>query len=331
VATYSQWRAKLTAGRPPRLTWVCGLERVLSDEVVAVTRRLVAGTLEPGEDLDYEVYTAGQAPERDIWAAALSIPYGVSRFVVVREASRLARWEMLEEWLHARRELAQCWLVLDDTPAADFPRVTGEDGKQVLAPHAAWIRDSSLGQLVRCSPLSDEDLAAWVQRETRAQVSADDAGYLMARASGDMTAVRDVCRKAAVLAGTPSRDALAVLCDEHPAAEFAEALLRGERRQAALAATAMSREDTGWAIGLLVSRLDTLEAIRRARDAGAMPHDTARHSGVKSFLVREYAPLSAQYGDARLRQLRSVLAVADDAWRSGAREGVAELIAACWA
>lgn len=303
---------------------------MLCDEVVRTTRQLVARTLEPGESLDCEAYTAGQVPERDIWAAVLAVPYGASRFVVVYEASRLQKWEMLKEWLAARREMSQCWLVLDDTPAEDFPRVSAED-KDVLAPQAALIRDSSLGQLVRCSALSDDDLASWVQRETQARVSADDARYLMARASGDLTEVRDVCRKAAVLDGGASREALAVLCDEHPAAEFAEALLRGERRQAAMAAMAMSREDTGWAIGLLVSRLDMLEAIRRARDAGAMPHDTARHSGVKAFLVREYGQLSGQYGDARLRQLRSVLAAADDAWHSGARDGVAELVAACWA
>lgn len=118
---------------------------MLADEVISTARRLVAGTLEPDDDLDCESYAAGQTPERDIWASALTIPYGTSRFIVVRDAGRLQRWGMLEEWMHARRELSQCWLVLDDTPAEDFPRVASDEGKQVLAPHVAWIRDSSLG------------------------------------------------------------------------------------------------------------------------------------------------------------------------------------------
>lgn len=329
MSTYAQWyaRAVSSPGKPPRLTWVCGRELVLAAQVISTTRQQARSVF---PELETEVFTAGQVPERDVWAAALAIPYGGARCVIVREASRLHHLvRNIGEWLDARRELAQCWLILDDTPADDFPRVSKDD-KEILAPHAALIRDSSLGQLVRCSMPGEDELAAWVTRESSALISDADARFLLGRAGGDLAVVRDVCVKSSVLAGAPSRQALEVLCDERPASEFAEALLRGDRLQAVLAAAAMGREDGGPAIGLLASRLDMLETIRCAQEAGMLPRDIARRTGVAAFLVTAYAGLARQYGDTRLRRLRQLLAVADSAWRGGAREGVPEAVAACW-
>lgn len=329
MSSYGQWHARMGKHKPPRLSWVCGTELVLAAEVIRTTRRQV-GELEP--DLEVEVFTAGQQPERDIWAAALAVPYAGARCVIVHEAGQLkmsARW--IQAWLDSRHSLAQAWLILDDSPAEDFPRRTTDDG-EVLAPHMEMIKASSLGQMVRCSTPSEDDLVAWIGRQSRA-ISDENARFLLARTGGDMAAIRDVCVKSEVLAAygyVIGKPQVSSLCDERAGTEFAEALLAGNKKRAFLAASGIGREEAGAAIGFLASRLDTLESIRCGQEDGVLPRDLATQTGIPAYLITQYGSMARDFGDGRLRKLRALLAEADDAWRGGAREGVPEVIAACW-
>src|SRR5215472_14081361 len=131
MSTFSQWQR---AGCPVRrITWVCGPEQVLAEDVAAAQ-------LAAASPLGVTRLTAGEVPERDIWDAC-SMP-GQDRLVLVRAAERLADPSRLIPLVKAAaREIPALVLASGED---DFPR--GKDG---LAPHLAAIRDCRYAQMVR--------------------------------------------------------------------------------------------------------------------------------------------------------------------------------------
>jgi hypothetical protein len=314
MGSYSQWR-KSGGGR--RLTWVCGTEIVLINEVIEHTRGLVD---------DAAWFTAGDDSERDIWAAAFQPLLGTAtRLVMVSRAGHLRRWDMLERWLAAApRELPGMWLLLaDDRP--DFPR---QDGK--LAVPATYIRDSRLGQLVKCSPLADEDLIEWARVQIPA-ASRAAVVHLADRTGGDLTAIASLAAKARRAGATSLRpEHIDMLCAEQAGDEFAGELLAQRKSKALLAASQMHPSELGRAIALLVSRLDTVVTLRAAKAADASRRDMTVKYGVPAFLAARLLPLTASYPPAVARRRREALALADSEFRRGAREGLAEALTALW-
>lgn len=314
MSSFGQW---LRAGCPAKpVTWVCGPEQVLADDVVAAVRAALPAA-------DRVVLAAGNDAERDIWAACGVLPpAGQDRLVIVRDAHKLRRPDELVPLVKAGREAAGCWLVLASGDH-DFPRGRDGDG---LAPHLAAIRDSSRGQMVRCTVPGEENvLLDWVARQWPG-LGRNAAHRLLARAGGDLAAVRDAGAKARA-SGLAEEKYIDVLCAPRPGEEFAELLLRGDRAGALAAA-----RDTpaGAVIGLLDFRLGTLAAIREGQQRQFQARDMTARLGVSRFLLARYRDIAPQYGPGRVRRCRELLAAADSACRSGADRGVAEVLAASW-
>jgi DNA polymerase III delta subunit len=316
VSSYGQWLRSFSGRGPSRVTWVCGPERTLVSEVVSATCR----ALDPDET---EAWTAGRDREKLVWASVLAIPFTErGRVVVVRDAHKLRDWEKLRSWLDEKNALRGSSLVFE-SGQPDFPR--DSDGK--LAEPCTWLRDSSSSQVVRCTSLDPDEAVAWACRQMDG-LTASQATHLLERASGNLPEVRNVLSKARMFDGQVSDQALDLLCSELPG-DFADKLISGDRKGAMLAAESLG-SDLGWSLGLLASRLDTLAALHRAARDNVSRRDVVSRLGVPAFLAQKYAGVARDYGENRVSRCWGVLATVEDAYRSGACEGAAEVLVASW-
>src|SRR5207247_5800197 len=102
MANFAIWRAGADKGDLRKVTWVCGDQQVLVDEVVDTIRARLRVS-----ELDYASFTGGVDLDRDIWAAANQYPLNptANRLVLVRRAEKVRNWQPLEGWLAASRQL----------------------------------------------------------------------------------------------------------------------------------------------------------------------------------------------------------------------------------
>ncbi len=322
MSTYAQWRAGADKGDVRRVTWVCGDQRVLVEEVVTTIR----DQLRPAA-LDYWSFTAGPDSEADIWAAAHQHPLDPgtagNRLVVVRGAQRLTGWAPLYAWLAAGRALAGAHLLfVADEPDLPYQYVQGK--RAGLHPHVEAIKNK--GRIVRCAAPNEADALAFTLRRGP-NLDPETARYLLHRTGGDLGVVAAVCAKLALLPGQPGHGSIDALCDEVSELSFADSLLALRKPAALHAAAALPEAEWPRLFALLDSRLDLLAALWRATRAGLAPREIAGHP---IFLIRRYLPLARPYDPARCVYARRVLAVCDDAVRCGARTGVLEALVALW-
>lgn len=317
MSTFSQWQRASCPAK--RVTWVCGPEQALIDDVTDSVRSSCG-------DAGRVVLFAGSDLERDIWAScALIPPRGVTRLVAVHEAQRLRRLDELVPLVKAGREAAGVFLLFVSSEP-DFTRVR-EEGRDVLAPHLAAIRDCRAGQLIRCVTPHDDDLLDWAAR-CWPGLTRNAAARLVERAAGELGAIREAGAKARAT-GLLDAKYIPVLCDPVPGGEFAELLLAGDRAGALVAARERPLA-LGAAVSLLDSRLRVLAVVREGQRSQLPAGQVASRFGVPGFLVTRYRDVAQQYGPARVRHCRELLAAADSAWRGGAESGVAEVLAANW-
>jgi DNA polymerase III delta subunit len=320
MATYGQW-ARSREMR--RVAWACGSEPVLVEEVVSEARSRSA---------DCVTLVAGDVPESDIWAVVsspLADPSG-SQLVIVRSAERLKRWDSLAPLLSARDLDAVRVVFVSGEPR--LSQVRGEE-KPVLAPHLALLRDSRAGQLVECRAPDDwRDPPEWLQDWASRQLggtSREAGNYLLAVTGGSVAEAAAVGSKIRLAGLQPTAQIMSALAGR--AFSFTESLICGRRREAMVAAADMTPEELGRAIGQLASRLDVLAALRLAGEKRLDARETAVKLGVPHFLQLRYREPARSYSAARVASCRSLLAAADDAWRSGESAGVGEFVAALWA
>lgn len=321
MGTYTQWRTAADRGDVARVTYVCGDQRVLVEEVAASIRAALTVST-----LDLVTLRAGDAPPVEIWAAAMQHPLvpDTNRLIIVRGADRLTSWEPLQRWFDQARYLPRVYLLfIADTP--DFPTVS--DGpKPQPAPHIELIRGRRQGRAVRCGVPADEDALAWVRRRA-GTLDQEMAYHLLRRVGGDLCAAAEVCDKLALFDGNPSRSTIDALAAHRPGVPFVDALIAGQKRQALLVLERMAEREAGSALALLISRLDLLAALWRLSRAGQSAREI---QGLPAFLVRQYLPYAKDYDPRRCLYARRVLAVVDDVYRRGARVAVLEALVALW-
>jgi hypothetical protein len=315
VSSFGQW-FRASGRAVPRVTWVCGAERVLAAEVVSTT----VAAIHPFEG---EHWTAGSQREKDIWGSVLAVPFSEPRLVLVRDAGKLKDWEKLRTWIEQKRALRGSYLVFASYES-DFPR--DDDGK--LDVPCTWLRDSVVGQIVRCTQMDPEEAVVWACQQMPGLLTPVQARHLLDRASGNLAEVRTVIAKAKLLGGI-SNQTLDMLCSELPG-DFADKLIYGDRKAAMLAAEYLGPDGLGFSIGLLASRLDTLATLHQAVRDNVSRRDVITKCGVPAFLAQKYAGVAREYGENRVSRCWSVLAAVEDAYRSGAADGAAEVLVASW-
>lgn len=323
MSTFTQFMAHADKGEIRRCTWLCGDQPVLIEQVIDTIRDMV----KPSE-LDYISFTAGTDTDATIWAAANQYPLtpGAPRLILVRNAGKIRRWDPLADWMDAARILPGVHLVLVSADA-DFPYTIVDGKKAGLKPPVDLIQAKRRsGMIVRCAMPNASDAVAWVRRRAPA-LSHGLAGYLLTRTGGDLAAAAGVCDKIALFDATVNRTTVDALCQENPADSFVDCLLYLRKPQALLVAAAMDPRDYGKVIGQLDARLDLLATLCRANSAGLGAHEI---HGVSPFLVRQYLPCAKYYTPTTCVNRRRLLAVVDEAYRSGAREAIMESLVALW-
>lgn len=85
--------------KPRRLTYVCGNQAALREEVIDAARVLL-----DVNDLNFESLSADSDKPHKIWAAINQYPTNFTerRLVLVREADKLTKTEQLADWLKSR-------------------------------------------------------------------------------------------------------------------------------------------------------------------------------------------------------------------------------------
>lgn len=274
--------------------------------------------------LDYVSLSHTSTFDRDVWAHANQFPLtpGANRMILIRDAEKLTRWAALDTWLTRTRQLPGVYLVFVSNEA-DLPTHT-VGGKKTLKPHVAALR-APRGSLVRCTMPSEPDAVKFIQRRSRLDERA--AKHLLTRTGGNLSAAAAVCAKLALFdqnATTATLDALVV---EAPATDFADTLIALDKRRALLCLDRLRPDDHFKLVALLDSRLDLLHKLHRLQIAGKTWREI---TGINPYLQKLYLPHARHYDPAQCTHRRRVLAVIDDALRTGARDGVLEALVALW-
>lgn len=297
-----------------RVTWVCGPEDVLARDVVAAHR---AGA-PTGQCV---TLFAGDTPEPEVWDLLLSTPPGGGRRAVVYGAEKLKDFSAVPA-LAADAGLATAYVVL----------VSGADGFEreggAMAPHLAALQAAKSAQLVRCcEPAKPEDRAALVAAWWPGAVLT--LAHDVLTRCGSLQRAWHACAQARQARLQPTAAMAALVCQGEPAGELADLLMAGRRR----AAVAVAREacaETGLVIGQLASRLAAVEQIADAMRDGTGARQAAIRQHVDGFTAGRVLPHVRSYDAARVRRCRRLLADLESAWRSGARDGLAEVLIALW-
>lgn len=318
MGTYSMWRTHADQGVTRRVTYVCGDQRALVEDVVATVRRQVAAS-----ELD-SISTTGA--DRELWALAHQHPMvaGAARLIVVRDAEKVSNWAPLPGWLANTRQLPGVHLLFV-SGAADLPREKGPGKRAPTQPHIEAMKPPR-GFVVKCSALSEKDAIAWVR--SRSYLDEHAARHLLTRVGGNLSAAGAVCAKVVVFGDVAvTTTIIDQLTRAIPADTFVDSLLTGNKNDAFTCIADIDAREYSKVVGLLDSRLDLLTLLWESQAGGRYGQAVP---GVNPFLVRHYTPIAKHYEPRRCAYSRQVLAVVDDALRSGARDGVWEALVALW-
>lgn len=328
MSTFSQWHARFKKTEEvKRVTWVCGAERILVDEVVNTIR----STVDPGA-FDHVILNAGLDSERTIWNGIRQHPMGLkgNRLTIVLHANRLGNDDAFEAYVRDRGRFPRNYVIFvsDDN---DFPRLPPEPdvrGKGELRPGLAYLQNK--GDMIVCRSYTQDTAkhaVKWVQ--DRAHVTPNIAAHLLNRANGDLRLVRDVCDKLAVFPFPISIATINEMLTQQPQETFVEALFSLDKKTALLALKDLPRTEWSKTLGLIDTRLDLAGLVHDMMVERKSPAEIAIAAGNKNFLVRDITPVAKHYDAKRRQKIRDVLALVDE-YAPVYPNGVLESIVAFW-
>lgn len=294
-----------------RVAWVCGEERMLAHVVTLAYR----------EQLRDAERRAAWVDVPGWWDDVLSVPSG-PRLTIVWNAEHLGDLSKLPHLLGDELDGSYTVFV---SAEHDFRKQDKE-----LVPALAALRDSRHGQIIRCStPASQEDQAAIVASWWPG-AGRNIAAALLEASGGSLTAAWHAADKA-VRAGFPcDPSVIPVVCVSRDAEGFADLLTAGNRAAAMAAARTLPQDEAGGVLALLAVRLQLLPLVRDCVERGEDMQSMVRNLKASQLVIARLRAVSPRYGDSRVSRCRELLAIAETAWRSGARDGVLEAVAALW-
>lgn len=320
MPSYAQWRHSADKGQVARVTWLCGDQRVLVEEVIEETKRILGVT-----EFDYIPLSAECDSPLAIWDAAYqySLDPDANRLVLVREADKLTEWAALARWFADSRHMVNTYLLfVSDQP--DLPTVP--DTKGELMAHVELIK--AKGKTVKCSMPNEHELAQWIKRNS----TFGDASvkFLLERAGSDLPTIANVCKKSQMFKSDPGSTIIAHLAEEFSLQSFTDALIFNNKKSALLELERTPVSDYGKLIAQLYSRLDTLHILHKAAPNFNTIKEMSAATGVKIFIIQRYLSTARAYDRNKITKCRNVLTVADDAVQRHATDGVMELLVTLW-
>lgn len=313
------------------VTWICGTEQILIDDVLATIRKVVAPA-----PWNYVPLSVGEDSERDVWAEVFAYPQGPhqSRLVVVRGAERLVEPERMLAFLKRADAHSSTYLVLvSGDPSVPHQPPTEEQRHRGLKGDVVGYLGalSGKGHIVECRPFTQDTVkvaVAWVVAKTGMRESI--AAYLLNRANGNMRLVRDVCMKLSVFKIEITLSAVNELLSEQPRDTLVDALVAMDKKGALAALERLPATEFSRTLGLLDYQLDLAGMVHDMTAAHATSYEIARKAGNKNFLVKDLLTVSRHYDPVRRATIRQTLCAADEALRAGIRVGPLEAVIALW-
>lgn len=320
MPNYSQWRASADKGQVAKVTWLCGDQRVLVEEVIEQTKKILDVS-----DFDYITLWAESDSELMLWDSAYQYPLEpeAKRFIVVRQADSIKNWIPLEKWVADSKFLGATYLMFV-SDEADYPISQGAE--QEYSPHIEFIKQK--GKLVKCSMPKQADVIAWIKRNSK--LNDFSANFLYERCGSDLSAVANVCRKSQMFKADPGSQVLAELSREYASQDFSDCLIYQNKKAAMLDLPNIPESDYSRIVGQLYSKLDLLYALHRAGPNFSTTRELSEATGIKIFLVTKYLQASKDYDRSKVTACRNILTVVDDALQRNAVTGVMELLVAMW-
>ncbi len=321
MPNYSQWRVSADKGQVAKVTWLCGDQRILVEEVIEETKKILNVS-----EFDYLPLSAESDPEMAIWDSAYQYsldPEG-SRLTLVRQADFIKDWSPLEKWLQDSKNLSSNYLLFV-SDEADYPTNSDLKNPEIL-PHIEMIRRR--GKAVRCSMPSQAEVIAWIKRNST--FSDYSANFLFDRCGSDLAAVANVCKKSKLFKADPGSQVISQLSDEYASQSFADSLIFLNKKQALLELPNIPITDYSRVVGQLYSRLDTLYALHKAGPNFNTTRELAEATSIKLFLVTKYLQAAKSYDVTKVTNCRNTLTVIDDALQRNATDGAMELLVSLW-
>lgn len=320
MPSYAQWRQSADKGQVARVTWLCGDQRVLVEEVIEETKRILDIS-----EFDYVSLSADSDPEVAIWDAAYqySLDPDAFRFVLVRAADKISRWEPLKSWFADSRHLVNTYLMFV-SDEADYPTVS--DTKGELLAHVELIRNK--GKAVRCSMPNEHELTEWVKRNSTFGDSTTK--FLLQRTGSDLAAVANICKRSMMFKNDPGNVIVKQLVEEASLQSFADALIFNNKKSALLEIQKTPVSEYSKIIGQLYSRLDMLYVLHKAAPNFNTIKEMSAATGVKIFLIQRYLSAAKTYDRNKVIKCRNLLTIVDDAVQRNATDNALELLVTMW-
>jgi DNA polymerase III delta subunit len=331
IATFSNWWVAIQKKPEPRqITWLCGTERVLIDEVVDNIKNY----LNPAP-WNLTKHVVGEVPERQIWSDVNLYPSDAEpRLVIVRDAEKLKQKDRLIDFVTERTRNPLTYLIFVSNESS-LPRkapTQEQKNKRSKGDFEDYIDVlKGKGYAIECKPFTAttaKHAVMWVQ--SKAPMRDGIAGHLLNRSNGNLRLVRDVCEKLAVFPDDISLTTVNGMLTERPRDSFAEALLAMDKKTALLALREIQPGEYGRLIGLLDAQLDLAGMIHDMQLEHKTPSEMARAAGNRNFLVPDLIPVAKHYDPKRRLTIRRTLAMLDEAYRAGNRIGLMESLVVLW-
>jgi DNA polymerase III delta subunit len=285
VANYLQYLPK--ASNPKKITWICGSEKVLVEDLVDRIRKAVGGIVSR--------HQAGEDPS-EIWDDLNQHPMSEqeNKLIIVREAQKIQDWQPFLDWAAELRSIPRNYGLF----------VSDDHDLDTSQPHQAIARDR--GSIVRCGAMQHKALTNWLQQTK--PMSDDVAGFVIDRTGGSPLLIRDFLAKVSLFTGALSKDVADVLIPASPASEFVNHLVANQKLHALRSLESMGPEHCRAVHSQLDQKLDLLEQLHYQIRQGRTGRDLAIHFGTRAFLIPSLMPHVAQYSPDRTAARRLVLA-----------------------
>lgn len=302
-----------------KVTWACGPEWALQQEIEDHFCEALAGLA------NRHTLWVSALNEPQTWDYLLTTPPAGGQLWIVHDAQdmRMAP-DRMDVLLETLADLSYVLFISEET---EFTRQA--DNPQMLAPHLAAIRDSKDGQLVRCNQPSKEDDLLKLVASWWPGAGLNFAAVLFARCAEQLGIVYTVCRTAQAAALEPDERGLDMACQSVPQAKYADEVLAGHRAIALEQAAQLSDAEAASVLKLLGLKLASLSAYNALKARGMDAEQIARR-GVDRWHQQQLAPYAGAYPASRAVYCRRLLAMAEDAFRSGVRDGLLESVATLW-
>jgi hypothetical protein len=303
---------------------VCGPVHRLVEEVIDLVVKRVGA-----DDFSRVRLTAGETPDRDIWAALSQYPSEGPRMIVVREAERMTRWSLFAEWWGAR-----------DLNESHALFVSSEDSTDTSLDHVHLI--VTRGKFVKCGPFNpptkrgQKDARIDVLR-AHADITDPAARLLILRTRGDMDKALDFLNKCKLFKGVVDERIVKAIVEVEPADTYVESLIAFKGRDAFEALSTLPVSEYSSVIGYLDYQLDCLfrlyRAMKRAdnvKDRGRWTREVLKTSRLEGWQVAKLSPYARRYDPVQVRTCIEALALADSKVAEGETDLVMEVMTALW-